>query len=149
MYTQVNKRAEKDTNHANDDILDDILSRTDNPVIPHVEDLASGPEPATSPAPNLPIGDLAITCISPTKERGKGKPCMGTLPSQEPDDPHFPTEEYDHADSKGAWLVSTTKYILLIDNVWKRYLYYRTQHPYVPFGKVVVFLQSFSNKRIR
>ena len=73
-----------------DDSLDDILSRTDDPVIPHVEDLASGPEPATSPAPNLPIGDLAITCISPTKERGKGKPCTGTRPSQEPDDPHFP-----------------------------------------------------------
>ena len=49
---------------------------TDDPAIvninAHVLDPASGPELASSPASNLPIGDLAIA--SPTQERGKGKP---------------------------------------------------------------------------
>ena len=47
------------------------------------------------------------------------------------------------------------RYHILLDSVWKRYLYYNsTQGPYVPFGKMVsiysllvAFVQSFSNKR--
>ena len=87
------------------DSLEDILLQTEDPTTnileshdpptlnlescnPPTLNLASGPEPVTSPASNLPIGDLAI--LPPTKGRGKGKTCTGTLPSQDPTDPHFP-----------------------------------------------------------
>ena len=58
----------------------------------HVLDSASGPEPAASPASNLPIWDLAIA--SPTQEKGKGKPCSGARLSQEPGDLHVDSHPY-------------------------------------------------------